>query len=79
MIVPILPSMVMSFLPVKAAPWMYAAPLLAQQIGVSDLLRGTPVSAASIGMALVTGFAFAAVLGLITAVVYRSERLAISA
>jgi sodium transport system permease protein len=79
MIVPILPSMVMSFMPVKAAPWMYAVPLLAQQIGVSDLLRGTPVSAASIGMALVTGFAFAAVLGLITAVVYRSERLAISA
>ena len=79
MIVPILPSMVMSLMPVKAAPWMYAVPLLAQQIGVSDLLRGTPVSAASIGMALVTGFAFAAIIGVITAQVYRSERLAISA
>jgi sodium transport system permease protein len=79
MIVPILPSMVMSFMPVKAASWMYAVPLLAQQIGVSDLLRGTPVSAASIGMALVTGFAFAAIIGVVTAWVYRSERLAISA
>nr|ALS91458.1 ABC-2 family transporter protein [uncultured bacterium] len=79
MIVPILPSMVMSLMPVKAAPWMYAVPLLAQQIGVSDLLRGTPVSAASIGMALVTGFAFAVIIGIVTAQVYRSERLAISA
>jgi sodium transport system permease protein len=79
MIVPILPSMVMSLMPVKAASWMYAVPLLAQQIGISDLLRGTPVSAANIGMALLTGFVFAAIIGVVTAVVYRSERLAISA
>jgi hypothetical protein len=37
------------------------------------------VSAANIGMALLTGFAFAAIIGLVTAAVYRSERLAISA
>ena len=69
----------MSFMPVKPAHWMYAVPLLGQQIGISDLLRGIPVAYGDIGLALVCGFAFAAVLGLITAVVYRSERLAISA
>jgi sodium transport system permease protein len=79
MIIPILPSMLMSFMPVKPAHWMYAVPLLGQQIGISDLLRGIPVAYGDIGLALVCGFAFAAVLGLITAVVYRSERLAISA
>ncbi|MGH8191083.1 MAG: ABC transporter permease [Rhodanobacteraceae bacterium] len=79
MIVPIVPSMLMSFMPVKAAHWMYAVPLLGQQIGISDLLRGNHVPAGDIGLALVCGFAFAAILGAITAVVYRTERLAISA
>ncbi|MGH8126328.1 MAG: ABC transporter permease [Rhodanobacteraceae bacterium] len=78
MIVPILPSLVMSFMPVRSAHWMYAIPLLGQQIGVSDLLRGRPVPAGDIGLALVCGFGFAAILGAITAAVYRSERLAIS-
>ncbi|TAN04655.1 MAG: ABC transporter permease [Rhodanobacteraceae bacterium] len=79
MIVPILPSIVMSVMPVKAAHWMYAVPLLGQQIGVSDLLRGSPVHAGDIGLALVCGFAAAVVIGIVTAFVYRSERLAISA
>jgi sodium transport system permease protein len=79
MILPILPSLLMTFMPVKPAHWMYAVPLLGQQIGVSDLLRGTPVHPADIGLALVCGFAVALVLGVITAMVYRSERLAISA
>lgn len=78
MIVPIVPSMLMSFMPVKPAHWMYAVPLLGQQIGISDLLRGNHVSAGDIGLALVCGFAAAAVIGVITAYVYRSERLAIS-
>jgi sodium transport system permease protein len=78
MIVPILPSMLMSFMPVKPAHWMYTVPLLGQQIGISDLLRGQPVLASDIGVALLCGFAAALLLGLITAWVYRSERLAIS-
>lgn len=79
MIIPILPSILMSFMPVKPAHWMYAIPLLGQQIGVSDLLRGDTVSASDIGLALICGFAFAAIVGIVTASVYRSERLAISA
>lgn len=79
MIIPILPSLLMMVMPVKPAHWMYAVPLLGQQIGIGDLLRGTPVHAGDIGLALVCGFAVAAILGAITAIVYRSERLAISA
>ncbi|HEX5352804.1 MAG TPA: ABC transporter permease [Rhodanobacteraceae bacterium] len=79
MLVPILPSLVMSLMPVKPSHWMYAVPLLGQQIGISDLLRGSRVQAGDIGLALVCGFAAAVVIGLVTAVVYRSERLAISA
>jgi len=79
MIVPIIPSALMAVLPVKAAHWMYAVPLLGQQLGISDLLGGKAVAGSDIGLALVCGFAAAAVLGVITAWVYRSERLAISA
>jgi sodium transport system permease protein len=79
MILPILPSMLMSFMPVKPATWMYAVPLLGQQIGISEMLRGRAIGMGDIGIALACGFAVAVLAGLITAWVYRSERLAISA
>jgi sodium transport system permease protein len=79
MFVPILPSILMMVVPVKTAHWMYTVPLLGQQVGLSELLRGNPVLPGDIGLALVCGFAVALVLGVITAMVYRSERLAISA
>jgi sodium transport system permease protein len=79
MIVPLLPTMLLTFMPVKTADWMYTVPLLAQQIGITELLRGEAVSVTQIGLALGSGFALALVIGLITARIYRSERLAISA
>lgn len=79
MILPIVPSMLMSFMPVKPATWMYAVPLLGQQIGISELLRGRAIGMGDIGLALVCGFAAAVIIGLITARIYKTERLAISA
>ena len=79
MILPIVPSMLMSFMPVKPATWMYAVPLLGQQIGISELLRGRAIGMGDIGLALVCGFAAALIVGLAAAQVYRSEKLAISA
>lgn len=79
MILPIVPSILMSLAPVKPAHWMFAVPLLGQQIGITDLLRGNAVPANDIALALACGFAVAALLGVVTAWVYRSERLAISA
>jgi sodium transport system permease protein len=79
MFVPIIPSMLLTFAPVKTAGWMYAVPLLAQQLGITTLLRGGAVSGAQIGLCLLCGFAVALVAALASAWVYRSERLAISA
>ncbi|HET6907301.1 MAG TPA: ABC transporter permease [Rhodanobacteraceae bacterium] len=79
MILPILPSMLMSFMPVKPVTWMYAVPLLGQQIGISELLRGRSIGMGDIGIALVCGFAATVIVGLITARIYKTERLAISA
>ena len=76
-LVPLIPSIVLSVLPVKAQLWMYAVPLLGQQLAIMRLLRAEPVSGIALALsALVTVLA---VLGLFLLArrVYNSERLAV--
>lgn len=79
MFVPALPAVALSVVPMKAQTWMYAIPLLGQQVGITELLRGTPVPTVDVLVCLASGFAVAIVVVVITALIYRSERLAISA
>ncbi|MCW0201166.1 MAG: ABC transporter permease [Rhodanobacter thiooxydans] len=79
MLVPIIPSLLLSFMPIKAQAWMYAVPLLGQNLGIMQLLRGDGVSAAQLGLCLAGSLAAALIALLATAQLYRSERLAISA
>lgn len=77
-LVPLIPSIVLSVLPVKAQLWMYAVPLLGQQLTIMRLLRAEPVPALALSLsALVTLLAATAVF-LLTRRVYDSERLAIA-
>ncbi|HUA79550.1 MAG TPA: ABC transporter permease [Dyella sp.] len=78
MMVPALPSVLLSVMPVKVSGWMYDIPLLGQQVGITQLLRGEPLTALQISHCVVSGVLVAAVATLVTAWVYRSERLAIS-
>jgi sodium transport system permease protein len=78
MLVPIIPSAVLSFMPIKAQAWMYAVPLLGQNLGIMQLLRGDGVSAEQIGLCLAGSLVAALVAVLATIQLYRSERLAIS-
>lgn len=78
MLVPALPSVLLSVSPVKTVPWMYAAPLLSQQVGITELLMGGSVTAAQAVTCLLCGFVIAALMLAVTARVYGSERLAIS-
>jgi sodium transport system permease protein len=78
-LVPVLPSVLLSVMPVKTAAWMYAVPLLGQQVGITELLVGGSVTAAQVAMCLLCGFTVAALVLAVTARVYGSERLAISA
>jgi sodium transport system permease protein len=78
MFVPVLPSILLSTMPIKAQGWMYAVPLLGQHLGIMQLLRGDGVTAEQLGLCLLGSFA-ASILGvLVTAHLYQSERLAIS-
>src|SRR6185437_9035674 len=44
-LIPIVPSVALSLMPVKFALWMYAVPLLGQQLIILRLLRGESVAA----------------------------------
>lgn len=79
MLVPIIPSLLLAFMPIKAQAWMYAVPLLGQNLGIMQLLRGDGVSAQQIGLCLLGSLAAALLALLATIQLYRSERLAISA
>jgi sodium transport system permease protein len=79
MMVPIFPSVLLSVTPMKVADWMFYVPLLGQQVGIMQLLRGEPVTSAQIASCVVVGMVVALLALVITAWVYRSERLAISA
>ena len=77
-LVPLIPSIVLSVLPIKAQLWMYAVPLLGQQLAIMRLLRAESVPAVALALsALMTVLAVLAVF-LLARRAYNSERLAIS-
>jgi sodium transport system permease protein len=78
MLVPALPSILLSIVPLKVANWMYAVPLLGQQVGITQLLRGGELGTQQIAVCFGSGLVVAMLATLVTAQVYRSERLAIS-
>jgi sodium transport system permease protein len=78
MLVPIIPSLVLAVMPIKAQAWMYAMPLLGQSLGIMQLLRGDGVTTQQLGLCLAGTLAAAVISVLVTIQLYRSERLAIS-
>lgn len=78
MLVPIIPSLLLSFMPIKAQAWMYAVPLLGQNLGIMQLLRGDGVTGEQLGLCLAGSLAAALLAVLATIQLYRSEKLAIS-
>ncbi|GAB3780006.1 ABC transporter permease [Dyella agri] len=78
MMVPLIPSALLAFLPIKAQAWMYAVPLLGQNLGIMQQLRGDGVSGEQLLLCLAGTLAAALVAVAVTAQLYRSEKLAIS-
>ena len=79
MFVPAVPTMMLSLFPVKTQDWMYAVPLMGQHVTILRLLRGDAILPSQFAMCIAGTTAAAIVVALVTAWVYRSERLAISA
>jgi sodium transport system permease protein len=79
MFVPVVPTLMLSVMPLKAQAWMYTVPLMSQQLIITRLLRGDAVATSSMGLSFLCTTLAVAVLCVVTAHIYRSERLAISA
>jgi sodium transport system permease protein len=78
MFVPAVPTMMLSLFPVKTETWMYAVPLMGQQIVITRLMRGDDVAAGELGLCFACTAAAAVVVYFLTVMIYRGERLAIS-
>ena|SRR5580765_3418279 len=77
--VPAIPTMLLTILPFKPLAWMYAVPLMGQQITLTRFLRGEMVSSDALVLCFVCTTLAALAVYFVTARIYRSERLAISA
>jgi sodium transport system permease protein len=78
MFVPAVPTMMLSLFPVKTEAWMYAVPLMGQQIVITRLMRGDAVAPGELGLCFACTAAAALVVYALTVTIYRGERLAIS-
>ena len=79
MFVPAVPTMLLSLFPIKTQMWMYAVPLMGQQITITRLMRGELVTPEQLGLCFLCTTLAALLVYLVTAQIYRGERLAISA
>jgi len=78
-LLPLIPSVAVSVLPLTAQPWMYALPLIGQQLTMLRLLRGEPVSALPLGLCTLVTIIAAGAAFLVAKRIYESERLAVNA
>jgi len=63
MFIPLIPSMLLIFMPIKEKLWMYAIPILNQNIVINSIIRGEQIGAAAIALTvlatLILGLALA--------------------
>ena len=78
MFVPVIPTVMLSLFPIKAQTWMYAVPLMGQQVVIMRLLRGDPVASFQLALCFCCSALAALIVYLVTAQIYQSERLAVS-
>jgi len=78
-LLPLIPSIALSVLPVTPRLWMYTLPLIGQQLTILRLLRGEAVNALPLALCTVVTLLAAGAVFLVTRRVYESERLAVNA
>jgi sodium transport system permease protein len=76
-LVPIIPSVILSVLPIKAQSWMYTVPLMSQQLSVTKLLRGETLPIQPVALGFLITLVASVIAFLYCKRNYDSERLAI--
>jgi sodium transport system permease protein len=78
-IIPIIPSIALMLLPFKPQLWMYAVPLVSQQLLITQLLRAEVATIPQLLLCFAITLLAGWLMFRVTRRVYDSERLAISA
>ncbi|MGA3156834.1 MAG: ABC transporter permease subunit, partial [Steroidobacteraceae bacterium] len=76
-LVPIIPSVILSVLPIKAQNWMYTVPLMSQQLSVTKLLRGESLPIQPLALGFLITLVAAVIAFWFSKRNYDSERLAV--
>lgn len=77
-IVPMIPSMALMFIPVKEKLWMMATPILSQNIIINQMMRGEQVASISIIAAILGSLLVGLLLALVAIKLYNRESLLFS-
>jgi sodium transport system permease protein len=75
MMVPMVPGMVLALSPIQSQSWMYAVPVLGQELLVSELMRGEPLGVLPFVLGTVSCVALTAALLAVTARMLGDERI----
>jgi sodium transport system permease protein len=78
-LVPIIPSILLAVTPFNPPPWMYALPLVGQQLAITQILRGELIAPLTFILCTITTFAVFAAVFMVARRIYESERLAVNA
>jgi sodium transport system permease protein len=78
-LLPLIPSVALSVLPVTPQLWMYSLPLIGQQLAMLRLLRGEAVTALPLALCTLVTVVAAGAAFLVAKRIYESERLAVNA
>jgi sodium transport system permease protein len=78
-LLPLIPSIALSVLPVTPQLWMYSLPLIGQQLAMLRLLRGEAVTALPLALCTLVTVVAAVAAFLVAKRIYESERLAVNA
>ena len=74
-LLPALPGMFLTFVPVKATMWMMLIPTFGQQLIITQLLREEPVLAANVAVSVVVTLAVSFLLIWVAVRLYQREQI----
>jgi len=73
--VPTLPGILLTIMPLNSASWMFAVPIFGQQVLLMDVLKGEPLSTASYLVASLSATVLAVVCVRACAKLFQRERI----
>ena len=75
MFIPLIPSMLLMFMPIKEKLWMYAIPILNQNIVINSIIRGETLGAAAIGLTVISTLILGLALAWFAVRLYNKESM----